>query len=91
MQVFGAGLWLLSVFKKGIIPAVEIQEHFMKRLYRSRTDRSFLGVCGGLGEYFDVDPVIFRILFVVLFLFGGCGLLLYLIMALCMPLKPKSP
>ncbi len=52
----------------------------MKKLYRSETDRKLAGVCGGLGEYFDVDPVFFRIAFVVLFFAGGFGLLLYLIM-----------
>ena len=52
----------------------------MKKLYRSETDRKIAGVCGGLGEYFNVDPVIFRIIFVVLFLYGGIGLLAYLIM-----------
>ena len=59
----------------------------MKRLYRSETDRKIMGVCGGLGEYFDVDPVIFRIIFAIFLLVGGCGLLIYLIMAFCMPKK----
>ena len=48
-----------------------------KRLERSRADRVIGGVCGGLGDYFDVDPVIFRIAFVVLAFVGGAGLLLY--------------
>lgn len=46
-------------------------------LRRSRTDRVISGVSGGLGEYFEVDPVIFRVLFAVLSFFGGIGLLAY--------------
>lgn len=49
-----------------------------RRLERSRHDRKIAGVCGGLGDYFDVDPVIFRIGFVVLTIAGGSGVLLYL-------------
>jgi phage shock protein PspC (stress-responsive transcriptional regulator) len=61
----------------------------MKRLYLSDTDRKIGGVCGGLGEYFDKDPTIFRILFVALTLFLGGGILLYIIMWLIMPRKPR--
>jgi len=46
-------------------------------LRRSRTDRKLAGVCGGLGAYTNVDPIIFRVLFAVFSLFGGFGLLLY--------------
>lgn len=49
-----------------------------KRLTRSRSDRVVAGVAGGLARYFDVDPVLFRIGFVVITLMGGSGLLLYL-------------
>lgn len=59
-----------------------------KRLYRSRTDRQLAGVCGGLGEYFGVDPTIVRLIFVVLSLAGGPGLLLYIILALVIPEAP---
>lgn len=62
----------------------------MKRLYRSNTDRRIGGVCGGLGEFFDKDPTFFRILFVVVSLFWGFGIILYLIMWLIVPLKPKE-
>ncbi|AEA00949.1 MULTISPECIES: PspC domain-containing protein [Aerococcus] len=61
-----------------------------KRLYRKKYDRTFLGVCGGLGEYFNVDPVIFRIIFVALFLGGSVGFWLYLLMALIIPEEPDS-
>ena len=49
-----------------------------RRLERSRHDRKIAGVCGGLGDYFDIDPVIFRIAFVVLTIAGGSGILLYI-------------
>src|SRR4051794_22565447 len=47
-----------------------------RRLTRSLGDRKVAGVCGGLGAYFGIDPVIIRILIVVLTIFGGSGLLL---------------
>ena len=52
---------------------------------RSRRDRKIAGVCGGLGEYFDLDPIIFRIGFAVLTLAGGSGLVLYLLAWLFLP------
>lgn len=54
-------------------------------LRRSRTDRKVAGVAGGLGDYLGIDPVILRILFVVLAVFGGSGLLLYLVAWLLIP------
>ena len=56
-----------------------------KRLYRSRTERQLAGVCGGLAEYFGVDPTIVRVLFIAFALLGGPGLLLYIILALVIP------
>ena len=56
-----------------------------KRLYRSSDQKLFLGVCGGLGEYFDVDPTLVRIIFVLGTLAGGVTLLLYGILAAIMP------
>src|SRR3954470_8985209 len=48
-------------------------------LRRSRTDRVGAGVAGGLGEYFGVDPVLFRVLFATAAFFGGAGILAYLL------------
>ena len=59
-----------------------------KRLYRSRTERVLLGVCGGLAEYFGVDPVFIRLIFIAFILLGGCAILFYLLMWLIVPLKP---
>lgn len=59
-----------------------------KRLYRSRVDRKVAGVAGGLGEYFNVDSTLIRLAFVVATLFGGPGLLLYIILWLVLPEEP---
>jgi phage shock protein C len=59
-----------------------------KRLYRSRTNRKLGGVCGGLGEYFNIDPMLFRIIFLILFLGAGQGLVLYIILWLVIPQEP---
>jgi phage shock protein PspC (stress-responsive transcriptional regulator) len=56
-----------------------------RRLTRSRDDRLIAGVCGGLGRYFDVDPVIFRVAFVALLLLGGSSLLVYAAAWLLLP------
>ena len=55
------------------------------RLYRSETNRIIGGVCGGLGEYFSIDPTLIRIIFVILTLFGGSGILIYLILWIVIP------
>jgi phage shock protein C len=60
-----------------------------RKLYRSRQDRLLFGVCGGLGEYFSVDPTVVRLLFVLAALIGGHGLLAYLIIALVVPIAPE--
>jgi phage shock protein C len=59
------------------------------RLYRSGRDRILGGVCGGLGEYFDVDPVIIRLLFVALAFAGGLGIILYIIAWIIIPRNPE--
>lgn len=56
-----------------------------KIFQRSLTDRKIAGVCGGLAEYFNIDPVLVRILFLALLLFAGGGGLLYLIIWLVAP------
>ncbi|NLG83727.1 MAG: PspC domain-containing protein [Firmicutes bacterium] len=60
----------------------------MRRLYRSRTEAMIGGVCGGLGEYFGLDPTLVRLFFVFLGLAGGAGLLLYLLLWIIVPLAP---
>lgn len=59
-----------------------------KGLYKSR-NKIFFGVCGGIAEYFNIDPTIVRLLTVLLSFFGiGCGILIYIIAAIIMPNEP---
>lgn len=67
-----------------------LDTHAERRLYRSNAQRVVAGVCGGLGEYFGVDPVWFRVGFVVLALGGGSGILIYLLMWLIVPPTPDG-
>lgn len=60
----------------------------MKRLYRSRKNRVFAGICGGLGEYYNVDPVLIRIIAVFLTLFLGFPFLVYLVAIFVIPEEP---
>lgn len=55
-----------------------------KKLYRSRMDRKICGVCGGIGEYFGIDPTLIRVLFVI-FGLTGAGILAYIIAAIIIP------
>ncbi len=56
-----------------------------KKLLRSKNNRMLAGVCGGVAEYFNLDPTIVRIIYVVLTFAGFAGLLIYLIMWLLIP------
>lgn len=60
-----------------------------KRLYRSTDDRMFAGVCGGIAEYLDVDPTLVRLFFVALTLMGGPGFIIYIVLMLIVPEKPR--
>jgi phage shock protein C len=63
-----------------------------KSLYRSTKDRKIAGVCGGLAEYFDIDPIIPRLVFVVLALPGGLpGILPYIILWIITPEEEGTP
>jgi phage shock protein C len=57
----------------------------MKRIYRSSKEKVVAGVCGGMGEYFDRDPVLFRIIFVLVTLMFGFGILAYLVFWIAIP------
>jgi len=56
-----------------------------RKLYRSRSQHMLGGVCGGLAEYFNVDATLIRVLFLVLAVFGGSGLVIYVVMWLIVP------
>jgi phage shock protein C len=59
-----------------------------RKLYRSRSDGKLAGVCAGLAQYFNVDVTLIRVLFVVLAVLGGSGLILYLAMWIIVPKQP---
>jgi phage shock protein C len=61
-----------------------------RKLYRSRRQRMIAGVCGGLAEYFNVDATLIRVLFLVLAVFGGTGLVIYVVMWLIVPDVSKA-
>ena len=56
-----------------------------KRLYRSNTVKAIGGVCGGLADYLSIDVVLIRVAFILLVLFGGSGVLVYIIMWIAIP------
>lgn len=61
-----------------------------ERLYRSRNERLITGLCGGIGVYFKVDPIIIRAIFLALAFIGGGGVLLYIILAIVVPVEPDA-
>lgn len=58
-----------------------------KRLYRSKTNRIFAGVCGGVGEFFDIDPTVIRLVWLLVVIFTGVfpGVIAYIIAVLVVP------
>ncbi len=61
-----------------------------KKLYRSADNRWLAGVCGGLAQYFSIDPTVVRVIFVVLALFGLGGAILYLLLWVLLPNEPTG-
>jgi len=61
-----------------------------KKLLRSSKDRVILGVCGGLADYFEVDPVIVRVIFILLAFGSGFGVILYIVLAIAIPSDSDS-
>ncbi|MCE1252971.1 MAG: PspC domain-containing protein [Anaerolineae bacterium] len=60
------------------------------KIYRSQTDKMLSGVCGGLAEKFNIDSSLVRLIFVLLAIFGGHGLLIYVILWLILPVAPDN-
>ena len=56
-----------------------------KKLYRSRMDRKIAGVCGGLGDYFDIDPTLVRVIMVSSVFAGGAGFIAYIVAWILVP------
>lgn len=59
-----------------------------KKLYKSTKNKVLTGTCGGIGEYFNIDPTIIRLVFVVILFFGGSGIIVYIVAALIIPNAP---
>ncbi|BFJ84840.1 PspC domain-containing protein [Ruthenibacterium sp. CLA-JM-H11] len=62
-----------------------------KKLYKARGSRILFGVCGGVAEYFNVDPTLVRLAFAAAVILWGSGFLLYIIAAIVMPEPPYDP
>ena len=61
-----------------------------KKLYRIKQGKQLAGVCGGIAEYLNIDPTVVRLLWVLISLFAGAGLLAYIICAFVIPEKPDD-
>ena len=62
-----------------------------KKLVRKQNDKLFLGVASGVADYIGIDPVIVRLIFVLLTLWNGWGLLIYIVLAIVMPIENDVP
>lgn len=60
-----------------------------KRLYKSNKNKMINGVCGGLAEYFDIDPTLIRLGWVIFCAMGGSGIIAYIIAAIIIPRNPE--
>lgn len=61
-----------------------------KKLYLSSTNKKILGICGGIGEYLELDPTIIRVVFVLFALAYGAGILAYFLLYLIIPKAPEA-
>lgn len=59
-----------------------------KKLYKSNQNKMLDGVCGGIAEYFGIDPTVVRLIWALISLMGGCGILAYIIAAIIIPRNP---
>lgn len=66
---------------------VEKRKNHMKRIYKSQKEKMICGVCGGVAEYFNIDPTLIRLLFVI-FGLTGSGILAYIVAAVIIPMEP---
>ncbi len=92
--LFGGSGFFIYIIMWLIVPldyanraaVITIQPERYKKLYRSAHERMIAGVCGGLANYFGLDPTWIRLLFIFFFLFGGAAFFIYIIMWLLLPL-----
>jgi len=64
---------------------IKMKDTKIKRLYRSKKNRVIAGVCGGIGEYFNIDPTLIRLIWILLVFAGGSGILAYIIAWIIIP------
>ena len=81
IEVFSGSPWEAEIIKGLFQPP-------LRKLYRSRTERSIAGICGGLAAYFDSDPTLIRLLMLLLILFGGLSIWAYIILWIVIPEEP---
>lgn len=91
LNIIGAILYFIFSYKKehSSLSKQISQRTKGKRVYRSKTNEVIGGVCGGIADYFSIDPIFIRLIFVFLFLFKGSGLLLYIILWIIIPIEPE--
>ncbi len=81
----GGHLWV------GRTRKIAKEESDMKKLYLSDTNKKIGGVCGGMGEYFDIDPTLMRVIFILVTLLSfGLGIIGYILIWMIIPRKPKN-
>ena len=74
-----------DIWKKKLV-LQEREDNIMdKRLYKSDVNRTIAGVCGGIGEYFNIDPTLIRLAWIIFCFAGGSGILAYIIAAIVIP------
>jgi phage shock protein C len=71
-------------------PGMAQPESYRRRLMRSSTDKKIGGVCAGVADYFDIDPTILRIVWLLLVLCAGTGLVFYIVLWIVLPLAPAG-
>src|SRR3989338_8854257 len=85
-SLVGAFMYLIFVKLNKNYKGIQMYKK-AKRLYRSKKERIIAGVCGGIAEYFNVDPSIVRLLWALFALMGGSGILAYIIAWIIIPLE----
>ncbi|MBD3171114.1 PspC domain-containing protein [Candidatus Bathyarchaeota archaeon] len=63
---------------------------YEKKLYRSHQNRVIAGICGGIGEYMNIDPNVIRLLWILFVFAGGAGILAYIVAYFVIPARPRS-
>lgn len=85
------GIYVSNTYKEKLFArSMAKKKREPKRLYRSKTNRVIAGVAGGIAEYFAIDPVLIRLIFILLLFAGGMGILIYLLAWILVPENPNA-